>query len=260
MLFEKQIIPLLMITRTLLLLSFITLCFLAQGQQQIVNGSFENWENSGKQIEPVGWNSLMSADLCTFCSIGASQRIFIEKHGFNGLGSSLRIESTSALGVVVNGNITTGRVTAPSLIPSGGYNRTVLSDPEFQLPFDDKPDSLVFWAKYSITDESDSAIVSFLLHDNFEQTDPPRSKGNLQPSGKAQLVFQTGFKWQRISIPFKYLNRTENNPAYLLATFSSSFESGKGNSDAKLWIDEVELIYNRTYQALNSNIGSKSDE
>ena len=248
------------VIRFLLCVVFLASLSWVQAQQQIPNGNFEHWENSGKQIEPVGWNSLMSADLCTFCSIGASQRIFIEKHGFNGFGSSLRIESTSALGVVVNGTITTGRVTAPSLIPSGGYNRTVLSDPEFQLPFDDKPDSLVFWAKYSITDKSDSAIVSFLLHDKFEQTDPPRSEGNLQPSGKAQLVFQTGSKWQRISVPFKYLNRTEQNPAYLLATFSSSFEPGKGNSDAKLWIDEVELIYNRTYQALNSNAGSKSYE
>ena len=241
-----------MITRTLLLLSIITLSFLAKGQQQIVNGSFEDWEKSGEQTEPFGWNSHMSADLCTICSIGAAQCVFQEKNGRSGKGSCLRIESKSALGVIVNGAVTTGRITAPTIRPSGAYNQTVLSDSEFQLPFKDSPDSLVFWAKYSITDKSDSARVSFLLHDNFEQTDPPRDQVSLQPNGAALKTFQTAGDWQRVSVPFDYKKNGKGNTHYLSATFSSSHKAGKGNSNAKLWIDEVELIYNRSEQAFIS--------
>ena len=240
------------LTRFSLCITVVVLSFSAQAQQQLVNGSFELWENAGKLSEPVGWNGLMSAELCTFCSFAASQRIFREKYGRNGIGSCIRIESASALGVIVNGTVTTGRVTAPSVIPSNGYNRTVLSDSEFQLPFNDRPDSLVFWAKYSITDNSDFALVSFLLHDNFEQTDPPRNQKHLQPSGIAQKVFQTDNRWQRISIPFAYVKGDKKEAMYLLATFSSSYKAGKGNSNSKLWVDDVELIYNRSDQAFIS--------
>ncbi|MGB0915986.1 MAG: PCMD domain-containing protein [Flavobacteriales bacterium] len=224
----------------------------ASAQQQLVNGSFDQWENSGKWLEPVGWNGLMSADLCTFCSFGASQRVFRDAGKNRASGSSIRIESTSTVGVIVNGTVTTGRVTAPSIVPSVGYNKTVLADKNFQLQFNQRPDSLVFWAKYSISDKSDSALVSFLLHDEFEQTDPPSEKTASLSAGIARMIFQTNSQWQRISVPFIYSANGES-PKYLLATFSSSFIAGKGNSKSKLWIDDVELIYNQSEQAFYAN-------
>lgn len=172
-------------TRYLILLSCIY-SSVAFAQQQISNSSFENWENRGAKMEPVGWNSLTSADMCTFCSFGVSQRVFKDKVEFRSGTCGIRIESTSAIGgIIVNGTVTTGRVTAPSILPSKGYNRMVLGKEEFRLTFTDQPDSLVFWAKYSITDGSDSALVSFLLHDEFEMTDPPRPEKEQQAMAEA---------------------------------------------------------------------------
>ncbi|MFT4526280.1 MAG: hypothetical protein ACI85F_002452 [Bacteroidia bacterium] len=224
--------------------------FVALAQQQVPNGSFEHWENSGKHMEPQGWNSLMSADMCTFCSMGASQRVFKERRGIPGKGGCIRIESSSVLGgIIVNGSVTTGRVTAPSLRPTDGYNRTVKADDEFNLRFTDRPDSLVFWAKYSITDNSDSALASFLLHGDSDMSDPSKFTKTAKPIGIAQMTFQTNSEWKRISIPFYYNDKFNRQSTYLLATFSSSFEAGNGNSTATLWIDDVELVYDRLSQA-----------
>jgi hypothetical protein len=239
-----------MSSRFLVLLALSVATSAAFAQQQLPNGSFEAWEQAGAQMEPKGWNSLMSADLCMLCSFGASQRVFRDRQTASGKGTSIRIESTSALGVIVNGSVTTGRVTAPSANPSNGYNRTVKSDPEFSLRFTSRPDSLVFWARYSIIDKSDSALVSFLIHDDVEMTDPPRSGASNRPLAVAQKAFQTDGKWQRVSIPFRYIARSDQRPMYLLATFSSSFRAGKGNPRSILWVDDVELIYNDPNQII----------
>ncbi len=247
-------------TKWLLLTAcFFAVCLSVKAQQQIPNGNFEQWENSGAQLEPVGWNGLISADLCTFCSFAASQRIFRDKNSMSKTGSCVRIESTSSVGVTVNGTITTGRIIAGSVIPSNGYNQTVRKDPSFNLPFTDKPDSIVFWARYSIADGSDSALVSFLIHDDFEQTDPPRKDTKLQALGTARMVFQTNQKWKRISVPFRYAANASKRSMFMLATFSASFIAGKGNSNSVLWIDDVELIYNSPSEALVTRSQTKTN-
>lgn len=201
----------------------------------------------------------MSADLCMLCSFGASQRVFRDNRTFSGNGNCIRIESIGAFGgIIVNGTITTGQVTAPSAIPSHGYSKTVKSDKEFNLKFTGRPDSLVFWAKYSITDKSDSALVSFLLHGDVEMTDPPRSGDANRPIALAKMAFQTDGKWQRVSLPFRYLRSNQKQIKYLLATFSSSFLAGKGNDRSTLWIDDVELIYNSPKQDFGTQTASSS--
>ena len=220
--------------------------------QQLPNCGFELWENAGiESEEPVAWNGVISGDLCLLCYVGASQRVFqdnIEKvSGEN----SLRIESKAVLGgLVFNGTITTGRVVAPGTTPSDGYSQTRQHESGFNLPFTSRPDSLVFWAKYNITDSSDSALVSFLLHGATNFQDPVKEEKKLVASCK--YTFQTNGNWQRISLPFTYFSNA-TNPEYLLATFGSSFLAGKGNGNAKLWIDDLELIYNREQLTMDVN-------
>lgn len=246
-----------MLIRTMVSLLLMAATSLAYAQQQVPNGGFELWDLAGERTEPKDWNSLMSADLCMLCSFGASQRVFYDKRTASGKGTCIRIESTKAIGgVIVNGSVTTGRVTAPSVIPHQGYNRTVKAEPEFRSYFSAKPDSLVFWAKYSILDKSDSALVSFLLHDDIEMTDPPRPGNANKPVALAQKAFQTRGKWQRISIPFSYSAGDKTRVKYLLATFASSFQAGKGNSTATLWIDDVELIYNDPERSVGGQTAS----
>lgn len=214
--------------------------------QQPVNAGFEVWQNTGTDTEePSNWSGMMTGDLCGFCAFGASQRVFREgTEVYNG-SYSARIESTSAIGgIVVNGTMTTGRVTAPSTTPSQGYNQTLTGNADFNHPFTYEPDSLVFWAKYNITDASDSARVSFVLHDDYDLRDPQDGASASHVIGSARANFQTGNSWERISLPFIYDGPSLDPVAYLLATFTSSYQPGAGNSNAVLYLDDLAFVYN----------------
>ena len=220
-----------------------TIC--VQAQQQVSNGSFENWEHvNSENAEPTNWNGIMSGDLCGFCSFGASQRIFRDTREVKDGSSSIRIESKSIVGgLIVNGTVTTGRVVAPGVSPSNGYNQSGITDDRFHQPFSGYPDSLVFWAKYSINDPSDSALVSFFFHGQEQLKDPDHWNESTRLVASCHEKFQTQRKWKRFSFPIRYSN-SESNIQFLLATFSSSHEAGKGNGNAKLWVDDVQFIYN----------------
>lgn len=214
----------------------------ATAQQQPNNGGFENWDS---EPEPVSWNNMTTGDLCFLCGFGASQRVFEDNTEFHGGAASARIESTDAAGTLVNGTMTTGEINAPSTTPSEGYAITLRNDANFNHPFTDEPDSLVFWAKYNITDASDSASVSVILHDDFDMRDPGGDASHV--IADARLRFQTAgtTNWVRISVPFDYSAGTSTSPvAYALMTFTSSYTPGAGNNTAKLWVDDFEFIYN----------------
>lgn len=221
------------------------ICSSAGFGQQLQNNSFENWSAVDDTKEPVGWNTIMTGDLCRLCSMVASQRAFPDTKEFVDGKRSVRIESRSIMGgIIFNGSVTTGRITVPSASASAGYNQTRKQENGFNQKLTSIPDSLVFWAKYNVTDQSDSALVAFFVHGDTELKVPIPANQQSAVVASIRKTFQTNGKWQRISIPFS-LNNTQVDPEYILATFSSSFAAGKGNGDAKLWVDKVELVYNR---------------
>lgn len=214
----------------------------AMAQQQPNNGGFENWDN---EPEPVNWNNMTTGDLCFLCGFGASQRVFEDNSEVRTGNASARIESTEAAGTLVNGTMTTGQIVAPSTTPSQGYSITLRNDADFNHPFTDEPDSLVFWAKYNITDASDSASISVILHDDFDMREPGGDLAHVVAAARKR--FQTGgtAEWVRISAPFDYSAGSSTSPvAYALMTFTSSYTPGQGNNTATLWVDDFEFIYN----------------
>lgn len=147
----------------------------------------------------------MTGDLCIFCAFGASQRVFQEDTELHGGTYSARIQSIDAFGgIIVNGAMTTGQVTAPSTTPSQGCNQTLTGNSSFNHPFTYEPDSLVFWARYNLTDANDSARVTFVLHDDYNLRDPQNAASVSHVIASAQANFQTGNTWERISVPFDY--------------------------------------------------------
>ncbi len=218
--------------------------FTASAQQQPNNGDFETWGGG----YPTGWNDMDSGDFtgCGLCPFGASQRIFQDNSVVHGGLASVRIESTDAFGNVVNGTMTSGRVVAPSTTPSDGYAQTRRAESGFNHPFTDMPDSLVFYAQYNITDNSDSASVSVFLHDDNDYREP--GGNNSQLIASATETFQTGgtSSWVRVSVPFDYSGGSANGITYALMTFTSSYTPGQGSTTAKLWVDDLEFIYNPT--------------
>ena len=232
-----------LLSRVATCLMFVSLMNVSFAQQPI-NGGFENWDNVGSNTEePTNWSGMMTGNLCSLCGFGASQRVFrdgTDKHSGN---FSARIESTSVSGTLVNGTITTGQVNAPSTTPSQGYKMTVRSNANIRHAFTSRPDSVVFWAKYNITNNTDSARVSIVLHGDYDVREP--QDGPSAPFIVAKTVknFQTGNAWVRMSLPINYTGPS-NDVQYLLATFTSSYVAGQGNSTARLWVDEMTFVYN----------------
>ena len=217
------------------------------GQQQPNNAGFENWQNVGSSTEePTNWSGMETGNLCGFCGLGSSQRVFRDGSQVYSGTYSARIESTSYLGNIVNGNITTGEVNAPSTTPADGYNKTVQSNGNFNHPFTDSPDSVVIWAKYNQTGTSDSARISVTLHDAYDVRDPANAASSPYVVARAVKNFQTGgtANWVRISVPFDYTSYPATNVAYVLASITSSYTAGAGSSSATLWVDDMEYIYN----------------
>lgn len=213
----------------------------ATAQQQPNNGGFENWDPNG---EPTNWNNMTTGNLCGLCALGSSLRVFQDNTDFHSGAASARIEATTAVGNLVNGAITTGKVNAPSTTPSQGFNATVMADANFNHPFTEMPDSVVFWAKYNQTTGTDSARFSMVLHDAYDLRDPQDANSIPHVVATARKNFRTGGVWTRISIPVSYTGASTNGIAYALMTFTSNYQAGAGVSTAKVWVDDLEFIYN----------------
>ena len=217
----------------------------ASAQQQPNNAGFENWDVNG---DPTSWNDMRTGDFtgCVLCPSGASQRIFEDNSVVHGGSASVRIESTSVFNNLVNGTMTTGRIVAPSTNPTSGYAQTRRNETGFNHPFTDMPDSLVFYAQYNVSNSDDSAAVSVFLHDDNDYREPGGNSN--QVIATALKRFQTAGTgtWKRISVPFSYTGGSSNGVAYALMTFTSSYTPGQGSSTAKLWVDDLEFIYNPT--------------
>lgn len=217
----------------------------ASAQQQPDNGGFENWDNDS---EPTFWNNMTTGTLCGLCGLGSSLRVFEDNSEVRTGNASARIESTlfdPGIGPTahINGTISTGEINAPSTTPSDGFSLTKRSDARFNHPFTDEPDSLVFWAKYNITDNSDSAAISAIIHEDVDHRDPGGIASEVIATANATFQTNGTSEWVRISVPF-VPGASTNPAAYILITFTSSYEPGAGNENATLWVDDFEFIYN----------------
>ena len=94
---------------------------------QIPNNDFETWDNSGSNIEPQHWSSLMTANVTVYGgSAGQQQVVFKETTNLppNTTGNScakLKSKQISILGfitVTANGNMTTGRINMGATSPT----------------------------------------------------------------------------------------------------------------------------------------------
>lgn len=221
----------------------------AQAQMQVENSDFESWEDLGEQSErPSSWNNLTNAggdmgDLTS--SLKTTFQSEETRPGSEGT-YSVKIVTVDVFSIAVaNGTMTTGQMQAPSIEPSEGYNLTKTDEEEFRQVFTDKPDSLAVWVKYSITDDSDEARISAILHDDYDYADPEQNEEDADHVvATAVQNFQTDGEWTRLSIPFDYDAGSAEDPEYILLTFTSSAVPGGGVVDATLYVDDLEMIYN----------------
>jgi hypothetical protein len=217
--------------------------------QQIGNSNMESWDNIGQASEePTNWNSFKSAQ-GSFVSFGSQQ---LEQSTSIRAGATgqycARIWSKSTLGIVANGNMTLGKINMGSTTPDNpnNYNISITADANFSESLIASPDSLVFWAKYTSSNASDSARVHAILHDAYDLRDPLDANSIPHIVARAERNYgKTNGSWARISVPFNYVvGSPAPSPSFILVTFTTNKTPGGGSNNDEVLIDDVELIYN----------------
>lgn len=240
---------------TLLLMTMLSLTAFSQSNEntQILNGGFEDWgvyanSSSSSAAEPRYWHSFSSAS-GTWASM-AGTHCFKSTDAHSGKYSA-KLQATSVLGQVANGTMTTGRLNAGSMFATSTENHSELDmsktetdrngDPFYQK-LEARPDSVVFWVKYSTGKAGTCANMSAYITDGtYYQVPEDKTYNNIV--GKAENPnIEACSEWTRISVPFTY---TDNGlePKAIMLTFSTCAEPGGGKGNEVLLVDDVELIY-----------------
>lgn len=238
---------------------------------QFENPGFEEWDNNSATGEPTGWNSYPSAN-CTMlvgCSSAKGRRH--ERSTDTRPGStgqySCRIYSTSVLGVVANGALTSGQMQLVSLNTSSSDNgnRTIQNNNDFNHRLNAKPDSIVFWAKVHNASNASEACCHLYIHDNYNLQDPlagNQSGYEAHIVGKVPSYNFTNINggvtvdnsgWRRHSSPIDYNGCQSNDPQFILITFSTNYQAMAGSAGDELFIDDIELIYNANLSGITVN-------
>lgn len=218
--------------------------------QNVNNPGFEDWENVGAATEePLQWNSFKTSG-GTLSSFASQQllRSTIVRAGTTGTYSAL-LWSKEIVGVVANGNLTTGKINMGNMDPlnASNYNATVTADPLFNEAFIGDPDSIVFWARFKPAsgNTTDSARVRAVIHDSYDYRDPSGSDANgpLHVFSEATAHFaKTDGQWVRVSAPFT--SGPAATAAYMLISITTNKTGGGGSGGDSLYVDDLSFIYN----------------
>jgi hypothetical protein len=222
-------------------------------EYQLQNAGFESWDSDKTDSEPVKWNSFSSAqcDMSFGCDIAKKPHHFRIQGGRPGTQGQyyLTIYSTSIMGIVANGNMTSGqiRIGSMSAASTENYNFTNRENSEHSQTFTKTPDSLYLWVKYYAADEESQARVATYIHGNTDFKDPNDVDNINNYKGKAVLMFKsTGSSaqnalWVQKKIPFVYDGKSTSN--YIILTLTNNATPGGGSAGDSLSIDDIELVY-----------------
>lgn len=245
------------------------------GDYQIPNSGFETFKKytvkmgglfSSKNVdvyEATSWHSFATAtgSLASTANQVANHpftyKSSVTRPGSNGE-SSLLITSASAMGVTANGTITTGRMNAGAMEAKDTKNHAFLDitnndkdgngDPFYTL-INGRPDSIAVWVKFkqgSVQKEYPYATISAAVTNGSYYQDPQEEKKeykNVLATAKNAKIESNDFAWQRISVPFEYINDTVKEKA-ILVTISTNAQPGKGTDKDSIYVDDAQLIYN----------------
>ena len=230
---------------------------------QMPNPSFELWHPSDEtHVEPDGWHSFETATgaLAAF----GGHHLTKSKNAHSGEACA-RIYSSSILGIVANGTMTTGRLNADAMIATDPANNAYLdtSMPEldgagkpFYIPLYSRPDSIAVWVRFRqgpVNPDHPYANISAVITDGTYYQDPEdKVYTNVVAKAKNDKIATTDGEWVRVTAPFVY---TENDvePQAILVTISTNADAGQGSDGDEVLVDDIELIYNAKVTGLKIN-------
>lgn len=217
------------------------------GTQQLPNRGFEEYDDLGtKNVEPVGWNSFMTANSAGgIVDLGKAQRLDRVSDRRPGTAGrySLKAYSTTVAGVKANGNVTTGRINMGSATATdaSNHNFTDRESEGFNLPFTSIPDSMVVWVKYAPDNASDAGQIKAVLHGDYATKDPGTNMNEAVAVATVQPQKGNG-DWVRYSVPFDKTGCGSRDPRYMLVSITTNKEPGGGLAD--IYMDDILFVYN----------------
>jgi hypothetical protein len=230
-------------------ISFLTIAlvvltvFSVKAQLQIPNPSFENWLDIGVGTErPNDWHTVKDGK--GNASLG-SQTIWRDGNAHSGdYCCKVKTVKVPIIGIVTNGALVTGAVCAWTFSKTDGCVDYVPNNSYYTAGFDGRPDSVVFWYKFT-PQGSDSCKVEAILG-KTGRIRTPDSNNISTPYivGKALWFSEntTVSNWTRIAVPFTYLST--DNPEYILISVTSSSNQLAGTENSTMWVDDFLCIYN----------------
>jgi hypothetical protein len=237
-------------------------------QTSIGNAGFELWGGNaspGVATEPNGWFSNKSGTGLASSGPQTCYQDMTIKHAGT---SSARIETKYYIVAVVNGNVTTGIVNAPSSNKAEGFLSTKAGTDVRRMTFTGRPDSLTGWYQYTQATTgtgatSEQGKVRAILHKGHYY-DPEIPVASNHPDSSMNKIGDALFltamanntTWRRFSVPFTYTSAA--TPSYIMINVTSSANQlttapGFTGVGSKLWLDDLLPIYNSTKVADHIN-------
>ena len=245
---------------TLLSMVMLSMTALAgtDNQPNILNGGFEDWGvdekvSASEAVEPRYWHSFTSAygDYQGLAGNHCFKSTDAHSGEYCAMVVATKVEIFGIVLAVANGTMTTGRLKAGATDAGDTENHSEVDmsktetdrngDPFYQT-LEARPDSVVFWVKFSTGKAGTCANMSaFITDGTYFQAPPDKTYNNVV--GKAENTnIAACSEWTRISVPFEYED-TNLEPKAIMLTFSTCATPGGGNGDEVLLVDDVELIY-----------------
>ena len=263
-----------------------------QTNTQFPNPGFEKWTDhncttdQGTSEVPDNWHTFDEVKFDTWPGESTARKTSHFKltgsaaHG--GSGTALQVASHSALGVLANGTITSGRTRVGNLLPvehyknynfsdltnhSGPNNNTNYGNGHFYWNFIGCPDSMSFYYKTNWSDTNNKPLIKVYLHQGewYDHANKVvNSSGNSSENDitHSNLIaycqkpfYPSSTDWKRFAGKFiQYGNHSENTdniystivrPQYILASFSTNENAGEGSTSDRLSIDDLWCIYDK---------------
>lgn len=232
----------------------------AAGITQIGNGDFEDWSNvTGSNHAPANWNSFETSEgsLSGFSSAQQIQMAEDHRPGSNGLYCA-DIWSRSVLGVVAQGNLTTGCINAGAATAAdkGNYNFSKTSDAKKSETLSKIPTAIRFWAKFvpaAANAQHPNAHMEAVVHDNcnyITYSDPSYESAEEKSHviAKARYDFPTtNGEWVEITAPFEKTCYAANGQFHIIVNLATNADPGQGQAGDHLYVDDIELLYDTEY-------------
>ncbi len=242
--------------------------FLTDGFQ-IPNSDFEDWEYTNPSTgavttknEPRNWHGFKSAK---GSYAGAAQSTLArdtdKRTGSSGTYSAV-ITAGSVLGIINNGTITNGQLNAASMSASNTANHSEMDKSstatdqygdKFYTHFIGRPDAVKTWIKFTQgTAQSTYKYANFsaIIFDGSYYQDP-EDKTYTNVTAKAQNKQITTCGWTELTVPFT--GYTSVAPEAILLTVATNATPGKGSKGDKVWIDDMEIVYNGEVTGITVN-------